>query len=232
MGRSKYDALREHLARETGAEIAMTFTEVEDLVGPLPPSARAHRAWWSNSSNTEGQAWRAAGWHVQSVNQSDEEVVFARGIRDRSPRGQSPAPRRPVAYVDAQVIASISGMADLPHDLTKLLKLIDELNENYNRGNGYAAHALLRAILDHVPPIFGFKDFTAVVNNYKGSQTDKAYLHKLDEFKLQANDVMHRQVSRTPDRLSLDDMPPRVWINRLLEEIADRVREGQAGHAR
>jgi len=33
----------------------------------------------------------------------------------------------------------------------------------------------------------------------------------------------------TPDRLSLDDMPPRVWVNRLLEEIADQALEGQVG---
>lgn len=229
MGRSKYDGLREHLARATGGKVAMTFAEIEGLVGPLPPSARAHRAWWSNGSNTEAQAWRAAGWRVQSVNQSEEEVVFARGVPDQTPSRQAPATSRPLAYVDTQMVASLSAISDLPHDLTKLLKLISELNENYSRGNGYAAHALLRAILDHIPPIFGFKNFNAVANNYRWSQTDKAYMRKLDEFKLQANDVMHRQLSRTPDRLSLDDMPPRVWVNRLLEEIADQALEGQVG---
>jgi hypothetical protein len=64
-------------------------------------------------------------------------------------------------------------------DCTKLLKLISELNDNYSHGNAYTAHVLLRAILDHIPPMFGYKNFTAVVNNYPWSQTDKAYMRKL-----------------------------------------------------
>ena len=57
----------------------MTFAEVEQLVGPLPDSARNHRAWWGNDSKVEALACRAAGWHVESVNQSSGQVVFARG---------------------------------------------------------------------------------------------------------------------------------------------------------
>jgi hypothetical protein len=75
----KYDPLRSYLASSTGKEVRMTFTEVEALVGPLPSSARIHRAWWANDSKVQAEAWRAAGWHVQSVNQTAERVVFARG---------------------------------------------------------------------------------------------------------------------------------------------------------
>jgi len=35
-------------------------------------------------------------------------------------------------------------------DPGKLMRLVAELNDSYSRGNAYAAHALLRAILDHV----------------------------------------------------------------------------------
>jgi hypothetical protein len=41
----KYDPLRDYLAGKTGSEVRMTFAEVEELVGPLPDSARIHRAW-------------------------------------------------------------------------------------------------------------------------------------------------------------------------------------------
>jgi hypothetical protein len=121
-------------------------------------------------------------------------------------------PLRSREYVGAYVVASISARAGTgtAHDYSKLLRLIDELNENYSHGHAYAAHVLLRAILDHIPPIFGFTDFAAVANNYRWSRTDKAYMRKLLDFKLQADDVLHRQISRTPDRLSLDDMPARA----------------------
>ena len=60
----KYDLLRDYLAgrRDGRLELTMTFGEVEDLVGPLPTSARVHRASWANDSKVDAQAWRAAGW--------------------------------------------------------------------------------------------------------------------------------------------------------------------------
>ena len=119
-------------------------------------------------------------------------------------------------------IAAIkAGEATDRFDRSKLLRLIEELNDNYLRSNGYAAHALLRAILDHVPPLLGCADFATAVNNYRWSRTDKSYMRKLLDFKLQADDVLHRQISSKADLLSLDDMPPRAWVNRLLQECTN-----------
>jgi hypothetical protein len=82
----KYDPLRDYLADRPGDEVRMTFAEVERLVGPLPDSARVHRAWWANDSKVEALAWRAAGWRVNSVNQLAEHVVFARDAGNGLPR--------------------------------------------------------------------------------------------------------------------------------------------------
>jgi hypothetical protein len=62
----KYEPLREHLASMPAdiASVTMSFDEVEDIVGGLPPSARKFRQWWANDSKVEARAWRAAGWHV------------------------------------------------------------------------------------------------------------------------------------------------------------------------
>ncbi len=87
------------------------------------------------------------------------------------------------------------------------MRLIAELDDNYRRNNAYAAHALLRAILDHIPPMLGRPSFTAVANNYPWTRTDRAYIQKLLDFRAQADDVLHRQISQRPDLLSLDEMP-------------------------
>ena len=79
-------------------------------------------------------------------------------------------------------------------------------------------HALLRAILDHIPPLLGSADFAAAVNNYRWCRTDRVYMRRLLDFKLQADDVLHRQISANADLLSLEDVPPRAWVNRLLRE--------------
>jgi hypothetical protein len=217
----KYDALRDYLASKAGDEVRMTFSEVEELVGRLPNSARMHRAWWANDSKVEALAWRAAGWRVDSVNQLAELVVFARGAAGGPLPGAHVSGEVGPSYIDAHVIASIKASTNARQfDHAKLLRLIDELNDNYSRGNAYAAHALLRAVLDHVPPMLGCADFKVVANNYQWNRTDKSYMRKLLDFKLQADDALHRQISRKPDLISLDDMPPRAWVNRLVQECA------------
>jgi hypothetical protein len=86
-------------------------------------------------------------------------------------------------------------------------------------GRGY--QALLRAILDHIPPLLGYADFKAATNNHSWSRTDRGYARRLLDFKLQADDALHRQISKRTDQLGIDDMPPKVWVNRILQECAE-----------
>jgi len=216
----KYEPLRDYLAAQPGDEELMTFGQVEQLVGPLPDSAREHRAWWGNDSyRSQSIAWQAAGWHVASVDQASGQVVFVRGVKGGTPTARQRAQAPAGSYVDAQVVAAITAQQGANQfDRSKLLRLIGELNDNYARGNGYSVHALLRAILDHIPPLLGCASFAAVVNNYGWSRTDQGYMRKLLDFKLQADDVLHRQISNKTDLLGIDDAPPRAWVNRLLQE--------------
>lgn len=148
------------------------------------------------------------------------------------PPGQSPAPSGALLvqptpevasplYVDQQVIDAIRARAGQSRfDVTKLLKLIDELNDNYTRDNAYGAHAVLRGLVDHVPPILGCADFNAVASNYSWTRTDKRYIKRLADFRAQGDDALHRQISEEPDLLDLDDMPPSRYVERLLQECA------------
>ena len=54
-------------------------------------------------------------------------------------------------------------------DFQKLIRLCEELNSSYDQENMYASSMLTRAILDHVPPLFGYKSFIEVANNYSGN---------------------------------------------------------------
>jgi hypothetical protein len=213
----KYGPLRDHLAGQAGSQVQMTFAQIENLVGRLPDSARLHRAWWANGSNIEARALREAGWRVDSVDQAAGQVSFIRGIG----RAARQATGQPSPYIDPAVVASlVVKAAALGFDPTKLTQLISELNDNYSRRNAYAAHALLRALLDHVPPMLGCTDFRAAANSYRWGRTDRNYARKLADFKLQADDALHRQISAETDLLGMDDMPPRVWVNRVLQECA------------
>jgi hypothetical protein len=125
------------------------------------------------------------------------------------------------SYVSATVISSLEAAgAESGWDCGKLLRLIHELNDNYASGNAYSAHAMLRAILDHVPPLFGYQDFKEAANNYSWPRADRPYMKRLLEFKGQGHDVLHRQITKSPDVITIEDMPQRVAINRLLQECA------------
>ncbi len=156
---------------------------------------------------------------------TDEFVTEPPG-RSEAPQGQLLPPPSPrvAPYVDEKLTAAIRAKDKTSRlDCTKFLSLIHELNDNGARGNAYAAHALLRAILDHVPPILGYTGFAEVANNHGWTQTDKRYVKKLLDFKLQGDDVLHRQISEKADLIGMDDLPPRTWINRLLQECAEKL---------
>jgi hypothetical protein len=78
---SKYDPLTRHLAQRNLARIAMQFSELEKLLGfDLPPSARKHRAWWSNnpSNSVMTKAWLAAGYQSEQVDLEAEKLTFVK----------------------------------------------------------------------------------------------------------------------------------------------------------
>ena len=88
-------------------------------------------------------------------------------MTDERPSHRFAATSTGLPYIDAKVIEKLRKIPDVPRglDYSKLLRLIEELNDNYAKGNAYAAHASLRSILDHIPPTLGCDDFKAVANN-------------------------------------------------------------------
>jgi hypothetical protein len=89
----QYDPLREHLSSRATAEVPMTFSEIETVIGrSLPASARKHRAWWSNnpSNSVITHAWLDAGYQTERVDMASRRLVFRRaGPRHVEPRKSS-----------------------------------------------------------------------------------------------------------------------------------------------
>ena len=81
MRRSKYQPLYEFLNPLEERERLMPFAEIEGILGfDLPPSARAHRAWWANDRRLyrQSQAWLEAGWEIKRCDLTGEAVEFVR----------------------------------------------------------------------------------------------------------------------------------------------------------
>jgi hypothetical protein len=102
--RSKYDALRDTLLAFDETATTMTFSEVAELVGPLPQSAWRHQAWWANEaagSHVQARSWLSAGFRVDGVDQNNGWVRFRRDRRDEGAAGvREPRTPRPDSSFD------------------------------------------------------------------------------------------------------------------------------------
>jgi hypothetical protein len=110
----------------------------------------------------------------------------------------------------------------------KLVRQCRELNFNYRHEQPFSCHALLRAIIDHVPPAFGVPGFAQVASNVTGwTKTDKDYLKKLQDFRTQGNDVLHRQIGPQRSRIDMHDVPAPAALNALLEGLLKHLRQAR-----
>ena len=98
-------------------------------------------------------------------------------------------------YVDLERIAQLKSIQKSEYDLKRLIRLCEELNIA-NQNDCYMSVAMIvRAIIDHTPPIFKARNFSEVANNYKGAQSfKKSMKHLNNSLKNIANSYLHIQI--------------------------------------
>lgn len=83
-------------------------------------------------------------------------------------------------YIHQDRIKELREISSDKFDLCKLLKFCEELNDCYKTNNFLAIIMLTRALIDHIPPIFGVKTFSEVANNYSGTKSFKESMDRLN----------------------------------------------------
>jgi hypothetical protein len=81
----KYDPLKTFLQSNQTEEVALSFSEIETLLGVALPASRQYPAWWSNnpSNNPMTKVWLDAGYRTERVNVEAGKVVFRRSDGQR-----------------------------------------------------------------------------------------------------------------------------------------------------
>lgn len=108
------------------------------------------------------------------------QIVHAavRAIRRRAARPSAQANPKPT-YVDPVRIAALQTLRSGNWDFSRLVELCRELNvaaaNECHMGTGF----LLRSILNHVPPVFGFDSFARVASEYPFAKSVKAAMQRL-----------------------------------------------------
>ena len=83
------------------------------------------------------------------------------------------------AFLNTDLIIKLKAVRGARLDTTKLVKMCEELNDAYARGNYISSALLLRAIINHVPPVFGVSTFSEVVAH--AGRSVKAILARLND---------------------------------------------------
>jgi hypothetical protein len=83
-------------------------------------------------------------------------------------------------YVHPDRMKELRQVSSDKFDLCKLLRFCEELNECYRTESILSIIMLTRALIDHVPPLFGCKNFNEVANNYNGTKSFKESMERLN----------------------------------------------------
>jgi hypothetical protein len=132
-------------------------------------------------------------------------------------------------YVSPARIEELRNSPDTKWDTRRLVRMLEELNEAHARAAHLTVAMLLRAIKDHVPPIFDQPNFAAVAANHSPgggkAQSWKAMMGKLeDQMKHVADMYLHQQIrakESIPEEPGVDFKPA---LDLLLGEAARTLR--------
>ncbi|MFH9468715.1 hypothetical protein ACH4LT_15710 [Streptomyces clavifer] len=126
----------------------------------------------------------------------------------------------PMPYIGQGILEELQAAgADSPWKVDRLLGLLGELNSNHADRHPHACLALIRAVMDHVPSIFGQKSYAGIASSVRMGETDKKYLIALANYRFPGNDVMHRQASKATSRIDMSDVPPPSHVKALLDQV-------------
>lgn len=134
----------------------------------------------------------------------------------------SSQPVRP-PYVNPKRVDELMALPKGAWDLTRLVRMIEELNDAYARGNFQTVPMLVRAIKDHVPPIFGEANFAGVFSG-SAKSTRGNFEHLENSLKHIADGQLHMQI-RSSEILPTDSQVDfRSDLDVLLAEIVRRIK--------
>ncbi len=124
------------------------------------------------------------------------------------------------AFVSETRLQELRDLKPVKFDFRKLIRLCEELNESYYAGSYFCVGMTVRAIMDHIPPIFGFTSFLSFANQYGGSKSFKDLMKRLEEtFRKLGDAYLHTQIRNSETLPNENQVEFRSEMDMLLAEI-------------
>lgn len=154
-----------------------------------------------------------------------EAIALAEGGLNQLRRKNNRTPARSAgiqksSYVSPTRIIQLRSGKARQWDLQRLIRMLEELNYAHEYEAHITTAMLVRAITDHVPPIFGIKSFSEVANNYPGGKSFGEQMKHLDSsLRRVADGLLHQQVRRSEALPQGQQVDFRAALDSLLSEV-------------
>jgi len=123
-------------------------------------------------------------------------------------------------FVDPARIDELSSLPVAKFDVSRLVRLCEELNLCFSHRCFYAVAFITRAILDHIPTIFGLKTFKEVASNYNGGKSFREVASHLENVSRKVSDaLLHRPMSDSEILPTLTQVDVRQQLDTVLGEV-------------
>lgn len=123
-------------------------------------------------------------------------------------------------YVDNKRIEELKNIVNQDFDLTRLIKLCEEINIAHQNDGFMSIAMIMRAIIDHIPPIFKVPSFAEVANNYGGSKSFNDSMKLLQRsLRRVADSHLHVQIRRRETLPAFTQVNFKADLDLLLSEI-------------
>lgn len=144
--------------------------------------------------------------------------------RKRSGPWQSPGAVQKPPYASPQRIFQLRNTKSGTWDIQRLTRMLEELNLAHEHGAHFTTAMLVRAITDHVPPIFGAKSFAEVANNHSGGKSFGEQMKHLDtSLRKVADGLLHQQIRKVESLPHAQQVNFSAALDVLLEEVVRQL---------
>lgn len=110
-------------------------------------------------------------------------------------------------FIDPKRLSELRNIKNSDFDLSKLIKFCEELNFTFLFENYLSVGMLMRAIIDHIPPIFGYSKFNEVTNNYGSKSFKKSMEHLNKSLRNISDSYLHTHIRKK------ETLPNKTQIN-------------------
>jgi hypothetical protein len=200
------------------SKIAPLFRQLEHLL-----AAQAERSGAETTVQKLSETWREL---ERSYAAEIDDYVAKQGAPPvRETRAEAPRVEGP-PFVAQERLAELQKVSGGNWDLGRLTQLCVELNRAAAAGSNLSALLIVRAILDHVPPILGHRTFDEITTSYdKAGASFKQQMHRLQHLSRKVAAFHLNQPIRNQEILpSATDVDFRAPLGALLTELVRVLR--------